>query len=295
MLALRVALAPARAGVHGSRQRPSPFNGQQNAMPCPAPPRQPDQHLAQLGCPGDPLREIQPQRGGAGLQVDAVRVAAGAAPVGRPGTQKLRRIEVHGLAMVGVHVLNGALLGLQQALGVGHIGQELLRREVDNPAEAGHQMRAGRPDSKKRKILKIYKDFRRWMGVEVAPAQQRQLIARGLLGAARQHDPRALQRVALGPLVQHQRDPGIAENILRVQRQPRDQQDRRAVGMAGEVDQRAIGIARSSHQSRQSPCRLRRSSDRVSLAGSKSVVGCIGHLQTSHCNTGLFPAKRVSI
>jgi hypothetical protein len=90
------------------------------------------------------------------------------------------------------------------------------------------------------------------MGVEVAPAQDRQLIGPGLFGAACQHDPSALQRIAFGPLIQHQRDPGIAENISGVQRQPRNQQDRRAVGVAGEVHQRAIGIAGSGHQSRQS-------------------------------------------
>ena len=105
--------------------------------------RQPDQHLAQLACPGDPLREIQPQRDGTGLQVDAIRVAAGAAPVGGPGPQQLRRIEVDGVAMVGIHVLDSPLLGLQQAVGAGNIGQELLRLEVDDSPETRHQMRAG--------------------------------------------------------------------------------------------------------------------------------------------------------
>ena len=39
--------------------------------------RQPDQHLAQLARAGDPFREIQPQRGRTGLQIQPVRVAAG--------------------------------------------------------------------------------------------------------------------------------------------------------------------------------------------------------------------------
>ena len=73
--------------------------------------------------------------------------------------------------MIGVHVLDRALLGLQQRAGIGDIGQKLLGLEVDDPAKAGHQMGAGRHDPEERKILKIYKGFRGWMGVEVAPAQ----------------------------------------------------------------------------------------------------------------------------
>ena len=40
------------------------------------------------------------------------------------------------------------------------------------------------------------------------------------------------------------------------------------------------------------PCRDRRSSDRASRPGSKSAVGCIVHIQTSHCYQDLFPAKQ---
>ena len=90
-----------------------------------------------------------------------------------------------------------------------NIGQKLLRLEVHDPPEARHQMRAGRANPEERKILKIYKGFRGWMGVEVALAHDRQVIGADFFGAARQHDPRALQRIALGPLVQHQRNPGI--------------------------------------------------------------------------------------
>ena len=83
--------------------------------------------------------------------------------------------------MIGVHVLDGALLGLQQRCGIGNIGQKLLGLEVHDPAETRHQMRAGRPDPEKRKILKIYKDFRGRMGVEVAAAQKIHVVAAGLL------------------------------------------------------------------------------------------------------------------
>ena len=83
----------------------------------------------------------------AGLHVHAVGVAAGAAPVGGLGTQQPRRIEVHRLAVILVHVLDRALLGLQQLRGIADIGQELLRLEVDDAAETGDQMGARRARS----------------------------------------------------------------------------------------------------------------------------------------------------
>ncbi len=155
--------------------------------------------------------------------------------------------------MIGVHVVDGALLGFQQRTRIGNIGQKPFGLEIHDAPEAGHQMGSARPDPEEGKILKIYKGFRRRMGVEVAPAHDFQIGGRGLIGPARQHDPRSLQRVALGPLVQHQRDPGIGEDVFGVHRQPRNQQDRRAIGMAGDIDQRAIGIAAAGHQGRQGP------------------------------------------
>src|SRR6202043_249144 len=38
----------------------------------------------------------------------------------------------------------------------------------------------------------------------------------------------------------------------------------------------------------KAPCRLRRNSDRASLAASKSGVGCIGYIPVSHCKISLF-------
>src|SRR3981189_3427647 len=70
------------------------------------------------------------------------------------------------------------------------------------------------PNPKKGKILKINKGFGGRMGVEVAPAHDLQIAGTGLLRPARQHDPRSLQGIALGPFVQHQRNPGIGEDIL---------------------------------------------------------------------------------
>src|SRR5256885_1146383 len=43
------------------------------------------------------------------------------------------------------------------------------------------------------------------------------------------------------------------------------------------------------------PCRLRRSSDRASLEGSKSAVGCIRNSRPCYCNEAIFRVKRGSI
>ena len=80
--------------------------------------------------------------GRTGLQVDSVGIAAGAAPIGGFGTEQPCRIEIHRLAMIRVHVVDGVLLGFQQRSGVGNIGQKLLRLEVHDAAESSDQMRA---------------------------------------------------------------------------------------------------------------------------------------------------------
>ena len=59
--------------------------------------------------------------------------------------------------MIGIHVRDRTLLGLQQLLGIAEIGQELLRLEIDDAAEAGDQMRAGGPIRKNEKSLKSTK------------------------------------------------------------------------------------------------------------------------------------------
>src|SRR5712691_13145047 len=110
--------------------------------------------------------------------------------------------------MILIHMLDGALLGVQQRAGIRNLRQELLGLEIYDSPETRDQMSRMRPDPKKREILKVYKGFRGRMGVEVAPAQNRHVLAAGLLGPACQHDSRSLKRVAFGALVQHQRDPG---------------------------------------------------------------------------------------
>jgi hypothetical protein len=91
------------------------------------------------------------------------------------------------------------------------------------------------------------------MGVQVPPSQVSHIIVTGHFGPAREHDSGALQGIAGGPLIEHQGDPRIGKNVPGVHRKPRNQQNRRAIGVAGKVHQGAIGIAATGHQGRQSP------------------------------------------
>ena len=59
---------------------------------------------------------------------------------------------------------------------------------------------------------------------------------------------KTLQRIARSALVEHQRYLVIGEDILGMQRQPRNQQDWRSVGVTGDINQGAIGVAAPGHQ-----------------------------------------------
>ena len=59
--------------------------------------------------------------------------------------------------MILVHVLDRALLGLQQPAGIADIGQKLLGLEVDDAAKAGDQMGADGAIRKNEKSLKSTK------------------------------------------------------------------------------------------------------------------------------------------
>ena len=117
------------------------------------------------------------KRGGVRLHVKALGIAAGAAPVGGFGAEQFGRVEIHGLAMVFIHVLDRALLGLDQRGGVADLGQELLRLEIDDAAKARNQMRARGADAKEGEILEVDKCFRRRVRVEIAAAQPIAIIA----------------------------------------------------------------------------------------------------------------------
>ncbi|MHC2497059.1 hypothetical protein ACVI8K_003975 [Bradyrhizobium barranii subsp. barranii] len=211
-----------------------------------------DQHLAQRRAVSHPLREVQPQRSLAILHVEAFGVAAGAAPVALRRAEEFCCIEAHGVAVVGIHVRDRPLLRRQQILGAGEVRQELLGLEIDNAAEAGDQMGSRGSNSEEREILKRNKGLGGWMGIEIPPLEEI-LVGIGLFRPAGQHDSGALQRIAGRAFVQHQGDPVIRQDVPGVHGQARDQQDRRAIGVARQIDQGAIGIAAAGHQRCQRP------------------------------------------
>jgi hypothetical protein len=124
------------------------------------------------------------------------------------------------VAMVGIHMLHGALLGLQQRSRVVDGREKLRRREIDDPAEPRDQMGAARLDPVKGEILEIGKGLGRGMGVQVPPSQVSHIIVTGHFGTAREHDSGALQGIAGGALVEHQGDPRVGKNVLGVHRKP---------------------------------------------------------------------------
>src|SRR5947209_15193779 len=147
-------------------------------------------------------------------------IAAGAVPIGSISAEQLRRIQVDGLAMIGIEMIDGALLGFQQGFSSGNNGQKLFWLQIQDAAKTRNQMGLFRNDAKERKILEIDEGLRGWMGVQIASAQQFPLGGNGFLGTAAQHDPSALQRIALDPLVKHQGDPAIGKDVSGMNRQP---------------------------------------------------------------------------
>ena len=88
------------------------------------------------------MRRGKSSRKGAGSrsQVEAIGIASGALPVRRRGAEQPCGIQLDGVAMIGVHVFDGASLGLEQRVGIGNLGQELIGPEIDNLPEARDQM-----------------------------------------------------------------------------------------------------------------------------------------------------------
>jgi len=108
-------------------------------------------------------------------------------------------------------------------------------------------------NQKERKILEIDESFRRRMGVKIAPPHNLKMIRCNFFGPSHQHDPRAFQGIAVSTFVEHQRDASVGENVFGVHGEPRNQQDRRPVGVAGDVDQGTIRVSTTGHQGRQCP------------------------------------------
>ncbi len=196
------------------------------------------------------LRERQPQRGAVELQFEPFGIATDAAPFPVGSAEELGGVKPHRVGMVAVHVRENLGLGREEFGGVAGLGQNLLRLEIDDAAEAGDQMRGLERHPVEGEVGKAREHFRLRLAIEIAPARVRVL---GCGGGSHEHDAGPLQGIAGLALVDHERDARVGENVLGVHGKARDQQQRRAVGRGRDIDQRAIGIARARHQGRQRP------------------------------------------
>src|ERR1700733_13931217 len=117
--------------------------------------RQANQYFPQVAGAGDPLRKVEPQRLGAGLEVNAVRVDPAATPISGLGPQKPCGIESQRFLMVGIHVFDRALFGFQERARIRDIGQKLRGLEVQNSSNSRNQMASAGTDSEEREILEV--------------------------------------------------------------------------------------------------------------------------------------------
>ena len=164
-------------------------------------------------------------------------------------------------------------LGRDEFGRVAGLGQNILRLEIDDAAEAGDEMRGLERHPVEGEIGKAREHFRLGLALEIAPA----CLGSSVAAAVPMSMTRApLQRVALLALVDHERDARVGENILGVHGKARDQQERRPVGRGRDIHQRAIGIARAGHQRRQGPRAALAQELLGGSAGLKSGVGFIG-------------------
>jgi hypothetical protein len=168
---------------------------------------------------------------------------------------------------------NRILLRRQQFVRTGNVEENVLPRQVDDAPEPGHEVRARERDAIEREILEVRESRRLRLPRQIAAADMRVV---GACGAAHHHDARTLQGVALLALVEHERDARIGQDVFRVQRETRNQQDRRAVEVGRDIDQRAIRIARGTMSVASAPLRPSRRSLRAAALASNALVASIG-------------------
>jgi hypothetical protein len=102
-----------------------------------------------------------------------------------------------------------------------------MRSKIDDATETRNKMRGFDGDAVEREICEPGEHLCLGLAREVAPPRRRILCRRR---SAHQHQATPFERVAFATLVNHERHPGIAQNVLGVHRERRDQQERRAVG-----------------------------------------------------------------
>ena len=130
-----------------------------------------------------------------------------------------------GIGMIFIHVRDRPGLGVDQRLRVRNIGEQILRVDVHDAAEAGNQMRAPDLHPVKCKVSEVCKH----LGVRMAPEISAGHRGVGFRARSHQHDACAFERISLLALVQHQGHALVRQDVLGVQRQFRQQEERRAI------------------------------------------------------------------
>ena len=150
--------------------------------------------------------------------------------------------------MFRVHVSDDLFLRIDQRLGAGEVGDKIRADKVDDAAEAGDEMGAAHVDAVEAEIREIREHFRLRLPRKVAAARVR---IGGRLRRAHKHHPGTFERIAGAALVEHERDTRIGEDVLGMDRQARNQQQRSAVRRRRHVDEGAIRVAGPRHQGRE--------------------------------------------
>ena len=200
-----------------------------------------DELLARRIGTRDAHGEGQPQPACTEHQIAAFRVDARHAPRTGACIEQSRRVELDRVGVVLVHVRHDAGLGLDETLGAGERHQEIARAEIDDAAEAADEVRALELECVEREIGKIGVARRARMAREETRARRR---ARRLPHRPDQRDACTRHRIGLGPgAVDEQARARIGAYVLRVQREARNQEERRAVAVGCSEHQRGVRVA----------------------------------------------------
>src|SRR5262249_32496004 len=118
------------------------------------------EHCTQWAGTTDPRREEQPQRRPPSLQFEAFGINTDATPVAVGCAKQLGGVKPASVRMVSIHMRDRVSLRFDERPCIGNIGQDVLRLEIDDTAEAGHEMRAGDINSIEREVREIRESFR---------------------------------------------------------------------------------------------------------------------------------------
>ncbi len=197
---------------------------------------------AYCAAPTDPLR-AQPLRGAqargarppgwqrarAPHEITAFRVDAGHAPCSRLRTQKLSRVKLQRVGVVGVHMRHDVRLGPNEGVSSLQRQQKIGGIQVDNAPKTPDEMRPLRLQGVKGEIGKVGVSLRRRVSGKEPCTRSGALSGPYVID---QGDARARHWVlGVARPIHKQSRPRVALEVLRVKRQPRDKEDGRAIGL----------------------------------------------------------------